>query len=71
MIARLEQFDVDTGRAGRQLELARRVVASAFYPLEGEPAEPAPPVRAWQAWLFAAWVVIVTGVYFATMLGLI
>ena len=70
MIAPLKQIDVETTRTRRRLQLARHVVASAFYPHAAEPADRAPPVRAWQAWLFAGWVVIVAGVYFATMLGL-
>ena len=71
MIAPLEQVDAETAETHRRLRLARRLVASTFFRHRPEPIENAPPISAWRAWGFAAWVVIVTGVYFATMLGLL
>ena len=34
-----------------------------------DPSDKAPPIPAWRAWLYVAWVVVVTGVYFASMLA--
>jgi len=50
---------------------ARRLVASTFLQRQGDSADSAPPVAAWKAWLLAAWVVAVTLLYFAGMLGLL
>jgi len=69
MIAPLGPMDPETTRT--RLRLARRIVAAAFFPHDADPAENAPPIPAWRAWLFTAWVVLVTGLYFATMLGLV
>jgi nitroreductase len=71
MIAPLDQMDPKTVRFRRRLDQARRLVAATFFRHEAHPAEKAPPVPAWRAWAFVAWVVIVTAVYFATMLGLL
>jgi len=71
MIAPLGRMDPETTRTRRRLRLARRLVASAFFPYDADPTGNAPPIPAWRAWLFTAWVVIVTGLYFATMLGLV
>ena len=58
----LERFD--------RLRRARRIVASTFFARDPQPADTAPPISAWRAWLFAGWVVLVTSAYFARMLGL-
>jgi len=49
---------------------ARRLVASTFLHGQADPADRAPPVAAWKSWLLAAWVVAVTLLYSAAMLGL-
>ncbi len=69
MIAPLEQMDTQTAQTRQRLRLARRLVAWTFFQQRHTPAENGPPIPAWRAWLFTAWVVIVTTVYFATMLG--
>jgi hypothetical protein len=69
MIAPLDQVDAETAETRRRLRLARRLVASTFFQHRPEPREDAPPIPAWRAWGFTAWVVIVTAVYIATMLG--
>ena len=69
MIAPLDQMDAKTARLRRRLEQARRLVAATFFSHEANPTDNAPRVPAWQAWVFAAWVLVVTALYFATMLG--
>ena len=69
MIAPLDQMDPKRAELRRRLRRARRLVAARFFHHDADPSDNAPPVPAWQAWVFAAWVVIVTAVYFATMLG--
>ncbi len=71
MIAPLASSDAQATEAGRHLRPVRRLIASMFLKPEPGPAGSLPPARAWRAWLFAAWVVSVTGFYFATMLGLL
>ena len=71
MIAPLDQMDAETVETRRRLKQARRLVASTLFKHRAEPTVPASPISAWSAWLFAGWVVIVTGIYFATMLGLL
>jgi nitroreductase len=71
MIAPLGQTERETVQTRRHLWRARRLVASMFLEHEPAPRDNAPPVAAWQAWVFAGWVVLVTGVYFATMVGLL
>jgi hypothetical protein len=67
MIAPASQTD---GRPpSRGLRYARRLVASTLLrrrlPGWGNSAK----IAAWKAWLFTAWVVVVTAVYGAYMLG--
>ena len=69
MIAPLEQRVAETTKTRRHLRLARRLVASTFFRRDPQPGENAPPISFWRAWLYAAWVAIVIGVYFATLLG--
>ena len=69
MIAPLDQMERKTSELHRHLRRARRLVASTFFSRKPAPTDDAPPVPAWQAWLFAAWAVFVTALYFATMLG--
>ena len=70
MIAPLRRASTETIELRGRLRRARRVVASAFFNRDRKPPENAPPISAWRAWLFAGWVVIVTGAYFAATLGL-
>ncbi len=73
MIAPLQTVDSEpsqTSEEAERLARARRIVAAA---LLDEPSEPAPtvrPIRAIWAWLFAGWVVLCVGMYFASMLNL-
>ena len=69
MIAPLDQMDAKTARLRRRLEQARRLVAATFFSHGANPTDNVPRVPGWQAWAFAAWVVLVTTLYFATMLG--
>jgi hypothetical protein len=69
MIAPLDQMDAKTAELRRRLEQARRLVAATFFRHDADPTDNAPLVPTWQAWAFTAWVVIVTAIYFATMLG--
>lgn len=49
---------------------AHRLVASTLLQQRLRPRDAAPPVPAWRAWLFTAWVVVTAAVYFACMSGL-
>jgi hypothetical protein len=50
---------------------ARRLVASALLTERPHPPDAAPPVPAWRAWLFTAWVVVVAAAYFLCIAGLV
>ena len=73
MIAPLQTVDCEpppTSEAAERLARARRIAAAA---LLDEPTEPPPtvrPIRPIWAWLFAVWVVLCVGTYFASMLNL-
>jgi len=69
MIAPLGRTDSERAKRRRRLHGAHRLVASVLLAHASEPTENAPPVAAWRAWLFAGWVLLVTGVYSAAMLG--
>jgi hypothetical protein len=71
VIAPIDRADRESAETHRCLERARHYIASTLLRHRAEQAEHVRPVRAWQAWLFAAWVLTVTGIYFATMLGLL
>jgi len=71
MIAPLGQGNTDTAESRRRLSRARRLVAFTLFQCHSQPSENVPPIPAWRAWVFAGWVVIATGVYFATMLGVL
>jgi len=71
MIAPLPQTGPEKSAAGRHVRAARRLVASTFLPEQPRATDSAPSIPAWRAWLFAAWVLVVTAVYFAGMLGLL
>ena len=69
MIAPLRLPEPHTSEQGRRLHEAHQVVAAALLDPQPEPSDKAPPIPAWRAWLYVAWVVVVTGVYFASMLA--
>lgn len=69
MIAPLSQAGPKTARRRRRLRRAHRLVASTFFERPLERTRDVPPIPAWKAWAFAGWVVIVTTIYLATMLG--
>jgi len=71
MIATPRQISPEAVETRRRLHRARHVVASTFFRHDSESMERVPPISAWRAWLFAGWVVLVTAVYLATMLGLL
>lgn len=71
MIAPLRSTDPQTHQGRRHLGEVRRALASAFFSERSAPTDEAPPIRAWQAWAFTAWVLGVTGIYFACMFGLL
>jgi len=62
--------DPQVREARERLQRARRLVADALFGRH-RPAEGAPRVRPWQAWLFAIWVLGVTAFYAAAMAGLL
>ena len=53
--------------APRRLASARAMVAAIFLPSSEAPA---PPIAAWKAWLFIAWVGVTLAAYALSMLGL-
>jgi hypothetical protein len=69
MIAPLRLPDAVATEEDRRLDEARHVVAAALLESEPRPAERAPRIPAWKAWLFTAWVVVVTAFYSAAMIG--
>ena len=69
MIAPLPQTGPERSPVHRHVRAARRLVASTFLPAPARAADDAPSIPVWRAWLFAAWVLVVTAVYFASMLG--
>jgi len=71
MIAPLRLPETHTSPQGRRLREARRVAAAALLDPQPQSSENAPGIPAWRAWLFVAWVAVVTGVYFASMIGLL
>ena len=66
MIAPIQQTDPPQSPAMRR---AHGMVASTLLKKQRHAAD-ATPVPAWRAWLFVAWVVAVTAVYAAYMIGL-
>ena len=68
MIAPIKQVETKArGRRGR-LKDAYRSIAATFLPADRGATDDPPPVSPVRAWLFAGWVVIVTGIYFVMML---
>jgi hypothetical protein len=68
MIAPIKDLDPKTtGQRGR-LKEAYRTIAATFLPGDHHATDDPPPIGRVRAWLFAGWVVIVTGVYFVVML---
>lgn len=68
MIAPLRQTEPETNDRRQRLRRARQVVASTLLGARRISVCPAPAVPAWQAWLFAAWVVGVVAAYLSSML---
>ncbi len=71
MIAPLRQPDSWTPEVRRQLRAAREMVATTRLQPAAERVSPVPPVPRWAAWLFTTWLVLVTALYGAYMLGLL
>ena len=71
MIAPLRLPEPHTSRRSRRLHEAHHVVAAALLDPQPESSEKIRRIPAWRAWLFVAWVAVVTGVYFASMIGLL
>ena len=69
MIAPLDQLTPETVKRRGRLHHARRLVASTFLKPRTEPSSNTPPVPAWRAWTFTLWVITVSAIYLATMLG--
>ena len=69
MIAPIQQPEACCRSA--EMRRAHRLVASSLLTERSYPADGVPPVRRWKAWLFTGWVVVVTGVYFAYMIGVL
>jgi hypothetical protein len=70
MIAPLKSPRSTGDAVSRPLREAHRWVASTFLPDCSSSNDRGPPVAPWKAWLFAAWGVVVTVVYFMELLGL-
>ncbi len=73
MIAPLQTVDSEpppTSEAAERLARARRIAAAALLDEPTEPARAVRPIGAIWAWLFAGWVVLCVGTYFAIMLNL-
>jgi len=71
MIAPIRLVDPETAEARGRLRQARHLVASSLLEERRESVPDAPPVPGWRAWLFSAWVVVVTVMYFAHLVGLL
>jgi len=69
MIAPLRETETATLETRQRLHRARQLIASTLLRPDPYPEESARPVAPWRAWLFAAWVVVVTAVYLAYMAG--
>jgi hypothetical protein len=67
MIAPLRPPETTAGRVSRRLHQARDFVASTL--LRKPSADVGPPIAAWKAWIFVAWLVIVTATFAVSMLG--
>ncbi len=65
MIAPIKE--TDEPRTSQGLQRAHRLVAATFLK-KGPAARNAPPVPAWQAWLFTAWVATVLVAFAGHML---
>lgn len=48
-----------------RLQAARAAIAAMFLPNEA----PAPPIAAWKAWLFVAWISLTLAAYALSMAG--
>lgn len=68
MIAPIRQ--PETAKMSPTVRRARRIVGSLLSDGSDSTAEN-PPLSAWKAWLFAAWVAVVICAYFAFMAGLL
>ena len=71
MIAPLRLPEPTTAEESRLLHEAHQVVAAALLEPQPESGAKGPPIPARRAWLYVAWVVGVTAVYFASMIGLL
>ena len=71
MIAPIDESAPETRGKTRTLHGARRVAASVLLSTKNHGDRTARPVSTWCAWLFAAWTVIATAIYFAHMLGVV
>lgn len=69
MIAPLRETESEAPRTRRRLRHAHQVLASTLLETRGAAARNSPTVPGWQAWLFAGWVMVATGFYFAHMIG--
>jgi len=66
MIAPARPPETTTRRASRRLHQARDFVAAAL--LKQPSVESGPPIAAWKAWAFVAWLSIVTAAFAASMM---
>ncbi|MCX7428273.1 MAG: hypothetical protein NTW96_21920 [Planctomycetia bacterium] len=64
MIAPLRPPDTTTRRVSRRLYQARDFVAAT---LLRPPPESGPPIAAWKAWAFVAWLAVVTVAFAVSM----
>lgn len=68
MIAPIHQ--PETAQMSPTVRRARRIVGSLLSD-ESDSTAGNPPLSAWKAWLFAAWVAVVICAYFAFMAGVL
>jgi len=69
MIAPIQQTEDPPRQPG--MRRVHHLVAATFLKRQQRPSDNAPPVPAWKAWLFAAWVIVATAAYSAYMIGIL
>ena len=70
MIAKIQQTE-DRRRSPRMRRAHRLVASTLLKKTKAAFTGDGPPVAAWRAWLFAAWVATATAAYAAYMVGLL
>jgi hypothetical protein len=69
MIAPLRGYQPPQSDDQGPLRDAHRWIAAKFLPEESSAPDKVRPIASWKSWLFVAWILFVTAVYFANMFG--